>query len=206
MPVTLPLGNNSLLELNVPVPNNCTGIVTGMYPACATQRGSHTPDATEDTHEVLSVTPTHILIRIDHGLSSSFKYHGLEPNVFPLPLRKYPNMKLRGDTTGHRYTIHQFPARPFLASTVHRCQGLTLASIYIGSLPSDSNALYVAISRVRNISDLYLSLDLLSTLTIDKLRTLTPKPALTHELTRLRNLAQQTSARLVAAFQHHNSL
>ena len=82
------------------------------------------------------------------------------------------------------YIRIQFPLRPASARTIHKSQGSTLGKVVVdmSSSRKQPHMHYVAFSRVRNLSDLYILNLNEETISVDK--------AVSHEMTRMKQQAQ----------------
>jgi len=116
------------------------------------------------------------------------------PGIVPVrPITERVNFK---KATSRNFSLYatQFPLIAGFALTCEKVQGLTMDKIILTNLRGYRRAcprssLYVALSRVRKLSDLYLT----EPLTMEDLHYFRPTQSLIHELERLERLAIMSS-------------
>ena len=155
------------LQAKYHIGNNSTGTFVGFWPPSSNQNFtgprnvSLIDDNTNGTvyypaagHEV-----THLLIKIDAPSNKkSFQMPNLPPNVYALPRKK---TTAKGQD-GRTHIMAQFPVRLFYSSTGDKVQGASLTRpVVLGAMNnSRTNFLYVVITRVLRLSQLYLAREL----------------------------------------------
>jgi hypothetical protein len=151
------------LQAKYHIGNNTTGTFVGCWPPSSNQHFtgprnvSLVDDNTNGTvyypaagHEV-----THLLIKIDTPAKKSFQMPNLPPNVYALPRKK---TTAKGQD-GRTHAMAQFPIRLFYSSTGDKVQGASLSRpVVLGAMNNGrTNFLYVVITRVLRLAQLYLA-------------------------------------------------
>ena len=108
--------------------------------------------------------PIAIIVQFDEKDYSGPSFCTDIPNCVPL----YPVTNC-SDTLGQKMERQQFPLKLAWSITIHKAQGLTLNDVWIDLGPSERAAglTYVALTRVRNISNL-----VIEPMTFDRLKSL----------------------------------
>ena len=186
------------LQAKYHIGNNSTGTFVGFWPPSSNQNFtsprsvSLIDDNTNGTvyypaagHEV-----THLLIKIDTHTKKAFKMPNLPPNVYALPRKK---TTAKGQD-GRTHMMAQFPVRLFYSSTGDKVQGASLSRpVVLGAMNNArTNFLYVVITRVLRLSQLYLA----KKLTTHDMSFCGPSVPLRIEMERLANIEAQTIHRI----------
>jgi hypothetical protein len=186
------------LQVSYNISNNSTAKFVGVWPPSSNQNftgkknvrliGDNTSGTVyypAEDHDV-----THLLLNMDMHGGKDFQMPGLPKNVYAMPRTK-GTVKCQD---GHRHVVEQFRIRLFYASTGDKVQGQSIhrAVVLGGMNNSRNNYLYVVLTRVHRLLQLYIA----KVLTMRDMSFCGPDYQLQKEMQRLEKLEKATLHRI----------